>query len=614
MHRRKYKWKVRILLKYNRVVVTGLKGGGYVTKFMIESISAHPNFSPSTTFTMNILSAGNEPISIDTSLSLTSTSYSIASVVYTNQTLMYTLVASVISDVYFQTEDQTFSITENNEVQLSPSLPCSHLGSTSITYSIGDYNGRAVPSWISIDPNTGLLTIISQNLSSDTQIDFQIISTSSGIDTQKVIRLSILDWVVSNWLKCNKLSNSICLLWNSGYVLSNNNCITNSSSTSANSTQINSIIEPSETSKSIKTTTQSILASTAGITAAFSVVNTSSLSSLWAMVNQVQLCFLLLLTRSHVPIDVKTIITGITVAINFPNLLNFNSIGIYNSVIEKFDFDLSNPTLDLLDVKTDSTIYNISSAILFILLIIPLHLIISLISKLFNNTNSEGEWIRLKSIFKVVINKILLMLTFGWYIRYMLEMNQYILISSLHEIINFHSSNTLKVVSLVFSILILCLCISIIVFVLYLSLSSYEAIEESHNKLGEFFNGIKMQKKFKLYSSILLIRRFVFIILLLSLVSIKSWMLVGILSIIQFFYVIWIIVLRPFSETKGNIIEIINELFFIVLLGSLVYLNSEENWNATNTSIYVWIITSNNLVAFIIVLGTFQHLIFSWYS
>ena len=63
-------------------------------------------------------------------------------------------------------------------------------------------------------------------------------------------------------------------------------------------------------------------------------------------------------------------------------------------------------------------------------------------------------------------------------------------------------------------------------------------------------------------------------------------MLVGILSIIQFCYVIWIIVLRPFSETKGNIIEIINELFFIVLLGSLVYLNSEENWNATNTSIY----------------------------
>ena len=205
------------------------------------------------------------------------------------------------------------------------------------------------------------------------------------------------------------------------------------------------------------------------------------LRSLWAMVNQVQLCFLLLLTRSHVPIDVKTIITGVTVAINFPNLLNFNSIGIYNSVIEKFDFDLSNPTLDLLDVKTDSTIYNISSAILFILLIIPFHLIISLISKLFNSTNSEGEWIRLKSMLKVVINKILLMLTLGWYIRYMLEMNQYILISSLHEIINYHSSSTLKVVSLVFSILILCLCISIIVFVLYLSLSSYEAIEESHN-------------------------------------------------------------------------------------------------------------------------------------
>ena len=251
---------------------------------MIESISAHPNFSPSTTFTMNILSAGNEPVSIDASLSLTSTSYSIASVVYPNQTLVYNLVVSVPSDVYFQTEDQTFSITENNEVQLSPSLPCSHSGSTSITYSIGDYNGNVVPSWISIDPNTGLLTILSKNLSSDTQIDFQIISTSSGIDTQKVIRLSILDWVVSNWLKCNKLSNSICLLWNSGYVLSNNNCITNSSSTSANSTQINSIIEPSETSKSIKTTTQSILASTAGITAAFSVVNTSSLSTLFLII------------------------------------------------------------------------------------------------------------------------------------------------------------------------------------------------------------------------------------------------------------------------------------------------------------------------------------------
>ena len=193
-------------------------------------------------------------------------------------------------------------------------------------------------------------------------------------------------------------------------------------------------------------------------------------------------------------------------------------------------------------------------------------------------------------------------LTFGWYIRYLLEINQYMLISSVNEIYEFNFSQPLRIISFIFSIWVICLCISFIAVILYLSVS-YEITEGKHNKIEEIFSGVKMEKKYKVYVSVLLIRRALFVTLLITLVSVQPWLLISILSFIQLWYFIYIMILRPFIEIKWNIIEIINELYFFILLTSLIFVNKENDWSFIKSRVYMWIIASNTIWVFMIVMS-----------
>ena len=55
-------------------------------------------------------------------------------------------------------------------------------------------------------------------------------------------------------------------------------------------------------------------------------------------------------------------------------------------------------------------------------------------------------------------------------------------------------------------------------------------------------------------------RKTIYIIVLIVLTSISSKFLIGILSVLQIFYSIYVIFLRPYIEVKCNVIEILNEI------------------------------------------------------
>ena len=187
-------------------------------------------------------------------------------------------------------------------------------------------------------------------------------------------------------------------------------------------------------------------------------------------------------------------------------------------------------------------------------------------------------------------------------------MNQFILISCVHEIYNFNTSDSLRIISLSFAFCLLFLCLGFIFFVSLLAYSSYEISEKEHNKFGEIFSGITMQKRNKFYVSVLLIRRLTFVILLITVVSIQSWVLVCILSLLQLWYMIYIMIIRPFESRKNNFNEILNEVYFFILLISLIFLNSEKDWSSEVTQIYMWVVCSNSILSFIIILSK-QHLL-----
>ena len=171
-----------------------------------------------------------------------------------------------------------------------------------------------------------------------------------------------------------------------------------------------------------------------------------------------------------------------------------------------------------------------------------------------------------------------------------LETNQFILISSTSEIYKFNLSSNARIISFViafciFSASMMLIGVSFALIYYHAEQSNTENSDIKIEKFGEFYLDLKKQKKFKISCGFLLLRRFVFIILLITLVSKSSITARSILTWVQIIYLIFVIYLRPFEEIKLNIIEIINEIYFTCLFSSLLFLNSRSDWSTTITNI-----------------------------
>ena len=528
-----------------------------MTKFSFSLISQHPDFT-SSSIIMNVLPSGSYDVVSEAGMpALSSTSIPANSISLTNQT--YTIVHIYWTDVYYQTNSQSLSVTEKTSTQVLPDLSCSLSNSTSIVFSLGSFNNEIVPSWVAIDTNTGLLIITSPEVEKDTSYNFYVNAMITGLtlQTQKQIKLTVKD----------------CSTWGS------------------------------QTAKTLSITVQSIVGIAMVVSVITSMLNVSSGSSIWLLINDVQLFFLLLLTRAYISNDVKLVITGLKFALNPPFYFSFNTMSAYNKVINNFNFELSNYSLSYVGVSSDSSVYNTAPFFVSLLVVIVCHLVVIVFMKLLAKCKTDWKLGWIVKLMVWIADKIYKLLSFSYYIRVALEINQYLLICSVYEIYSFNTSQPFRVASLAFAILILILWISTLALAIYLSMSAYTVNEGKHNKLGEFFNGLKILRKFKFYTCMLILRRTIFIVLLVTWISLASRLLIGLLVLLQLVYLAYVCYLRPFRELKDNLNEIMNEVYFLLLLSSLVYLNEESYWSSTVTSIYMWIVCSNSMAVLFILIG-----------
>ena len=137
------------------------------------------------------------------------------------------------------------------------------------------------PSWVVIDSTSGVLNITAPDVTSDIEYDFYINAAISGVSSpvQKLIKLTILNWSVSNWQKCLSTSTTTCDVCNSGYAISNGEWVTIQQT------------KASETAQALSTTITSISIATAGCVVLASILNTSSVANLWLTMNQLQISF-----------------------------------------------------------------------------------------------------------------------------------------------------------------------------------------------------------------------------------------------------------------------------------------------------------------------------------
>ena len=115
-----------------------------------------------------------------------------------------------------------------------------------------------------------------------------------------------------------------------------------------------------------------------------------------------------------------------------------------------------------------------------------------------------------------IADRLYRILTFGFFIRNTLELSQFILISSINEIYESNTEDSYRLISFVFSILMVIFFVLMVGLIQYLTFSSYSLNENEHNRLEEFFRGLQFDGKHKFYTTVLLLRRLTFIVLLIT--------------------------------------------------------------------------------------------------
>ena len=222
--------------------------------------------------------------------------------------------------------------------------------------------------------------------------------------------------------------------------------------------------------------------------------------------------------------------------------------------------------------------------------IISLHIILFGLRKWTMNREPEGRCSKLKRLIKHAIRRAFELFTFAVYIRVILELNQFFLVSSINEIYEHDTSENLNTISFVFAILLLLSFVLLLIFTLLFSVLSYRPNEESWNKMSEYINGFKTDKAHRSFVVALQSRRLLSVVILICLYSVSLHIIIGVLTSFQWIFFIYVVALRPYRELKSNIVKILNELIFLFLLSSLNFLNKESDWCLLMAYIYMNII------------------------
>jgi hypothetical protein len=119
----------------------------------------------------------------------------------------------------------------------------------------------------------------------------------------------------------------------------------------------------------------------------------------------------------------------------------------------------------------------------------------------------------------------------------------------------------------------------------------------------EYYVDIRESKWARCYTSALLTRRLIFIVVILLFTFLNRDCIFGILLAVQFFYLLQLLIIRPFKELENNIVETVNEVFYITFISLMLYLDGDAMWTETMTILFVSLITANSLVITIILLS-----------
>ena len=109
-----------------------------------------------------------------------------------------------------------------------------------------------------------------------------------------------------------------------------------------------------------------------------------------------------------------------------------------------------------------------------------------------------------------------------------------------------------------------------------------------------------------MYVFIALIRRTLLIVWLLAMKDFDPVVLSSGMLFIQVIYYVHILIARPFDRKENNLVEIVNETIYLVMITIIVAFDKSSEWSDTIKTVYGGIIMGNSAIITVIMIGIYS--------
>jgi hypothetical protein len=353
-------------------------------------------------------------------------------------------------------------------------------------------------------------------------------------------------------------------------------------------------------------------------TSAAAIGGTASVAGIYQAVSIMQLAQLIQLTGSEPPTKLSNFLDNEFYWTNPTSVMSNKNLGVNKRNLNSgdhsfayFDFEMDSQPLRNIGIIYGSVIANLFVLFFFLMISILFYMFVWGISK---NLPSESDNKCTQMTIKVV-NTILKVMTFSFYIRFFLIFSQYIALVSFAEFVDMNFDDGPHTISWFFAFGVVVSLVAFFGFAIWLWYKKATDSEKySETKFDEFFRGLKKGKLFSSYILALMIRRF-FIAIWLVWFEIASFGLtIGFLITYQICHTGFLCFVRPYETLIDNIVEIFIEVVITLILFLLARYNSNDRWTDSAQDAIIGLIVFLIVLVLVSTIGMFLTKAYLFYS
>jgi hypothetical protein len=317
-----------------------------------------------------------------------------------------------------------------------------------------------------------------------------------------------------------------------------------------------------------------------------------------------QLLLLILVTGAYVPRYILKFIKEFRFAMFSSEILQLTAIPGIGHFLDLLHESQDDQGLNDINIFSESALVVNFTMLIGVAIFALLHFFLKLYIQKFVNQENEGKW------FNKVLVGLMNIMTFSFYIRVTIVVFQVLLLSSLSEIYAFETHDTGSVLSLIIAFGIFSACLA---FLGFFTIHFAKSSNDSSKTYDELYRGLKDNKASKSYDLVSLSRKTLLIFIIVFIQEADPEVIVALMCVTQLVFLVWLCYLRPFKELQNNIVEIVNESVFALLLIIFCFNSKGSDWTDETATFVFYILIINMAVVFLVVVAFAALRLVKWY-